>query len=810
MILQANPFVYLRLMPMELAQLIRTRRAPKPSAAETLDILFATNEVAPYSKSGGLADVAASLPKALNALGHRVSIITPLYPHLDPAALHLSRRLQPLQVPRLGKSRKKVDATIWEGRTEGGVRIFFIEQDEFFGQDGPLNADSDAQFQNFPARFAFFGRAIVEFALQYSVPVDVIHCNDWHTALAPVFRNQYYAEEMKKVACVLTIHNLAVQGRFPADAMDETGLPKKYFVPGALRQGEAINYLQAGIANADRVTTVSPTYAAQIQTPQAGFGLDEILRNAADKLTGILNGADYSVWSPDIDHFLKIHYDIERLNGKRQNKAAIQHQFGLPIRPTLPLLAYIGRLNPLKGIDLLLPALDKLLAGFQEERDSFQMVFLAEGDKKYAERVQKLAQKYPRNVAAHIGYSEELAHKFQAAADLLLVPSKFEPCGLTQLYAMKYGTLPIVHATGGLMDTVLDPTREDATGDGTALSTGFMFHEFTEDALRDTIERATTRYRHYRKWRPLIQNAMEQDFSWGSSAAQYIDVYNRALGKATPAPAQASTQDLAPEKSKDTKELAATAEAAPAAKKSAATKSRTEQAEEPAAKPAAAKKASTKTAAPKNATSEDAAPEKAAPNKAAARKTRAKENDAETSNVDKGAAKKSAATKTDAQKVDAQKSPAKKPRAKKADAKTADTAKADAEKADAEKADAAKPAAAKKTAAKAAAPKKAATKKTAPAQPDEEVAAPATARRTGATRRSKPADESQPAGEAKAARKPGRPKKTAADTEANAEQTSEDNAGAHKPSPPKKARARKTDKTDTPTDPAPPQKDDLD
>lgn len=749
MILQANHFVYLRLMTMELAQLIRTRRAPKPSAAETLDILFAANEVAPYSKSGGLADVAASLPKALNALGHRVSIITPLYPHLDPAALHLSRRLQPLQVPRLGKSRKKVDTTIWEGRTEGGVRIFFIEQNEFFTQNDPLQTDNDAQFQNHPERFAFFGRAIVEFALQYSVPVDVIHCNDWHTALAPVFRNQYYAEELKKVACVLTIHNLAVQGRFPAEAMEETGLPKKFFVPGELRQGEAINYLQAGIAHADRVTTVSPTYAAQIQTPEAGFGLDEILRNAAEKLTGILNGADYSVWSPDIDHFLKIHYDIERLNGKRQNKAAIQHQFGLPIRPTLPLLAYIGRLNPLKGIDILLPALEKLLAGFQEERDSFQMIFLAEGDKKYADRVQKLVQKFPRNVAAHIGYSEELAHKFQAAADLLLVPSRFEPCGLTQLYAMKYGTLPIVHATGGLMDTVLDPTRADATGDGTALSTGFMFEEFTEDALRETIERATTRYRHYRKWRPLIQNAMEQDFSWGSSATQYIDVYNRALGKSAPAAPTAPAEPAAP--------IAAAGEDAPAPK--AATK-------KPASKPAAPKKA----ASPKK-DAQATAPDETAATKSAAEKPAAKPKK---SVADKPAPKKSAADK-----------PA----------------------------------------------KKEASKKATPTASAVDDAPTDTPKRTGATRRTKAAPKAEPSESvetqppAEAPRKVGRPRKKSSDDAVSSEDPategksakdkSADKAGTDKPSAAKKTRTAaktgaRTRKTDKPTDPAPPQADDLD
>lgn len=515
---------------MELAQLIRTKHSEKPSAAETLDILFASSEVAPYSKTGGLADVAASLPKALSAMGHRVSIITPLYKHLDPEALHLSRRLQPLQVPRLGKMRKKVEATIWEGRTEGGVRIFFIEQDDFFADSDSLYGYGEDDIQTNPARFAFFSRAIVEFSLQYSVPVDILHCNDWHTALAPIFRDHYYSEEMKDTACVLTIHNLAFQGQFDGEAMSETGLPKKYYTKSELRLDDTINYLKGGIKHAAQITTVSPSYAAEIQIADNDFGLADSLEDASNKLTGILNGADYAVWSPTIDHYIDVQYDSDDLHGKRKNKSAVQAQFGLPDRPTLPMLAMVGRLSEQKGLELLLPALETLLDGFETERDSFQMIFLGEGEQKYVDEIERLVEKFPRNVAAHIGYSEELAHKFQAAADLLLIPSRFEPCGLTQLYAMKYGTLPLVHATGGLADTVMDPTR-DSSDDTAQGSTGFAFDTFDVDALRETIERATTRYRKHRQWRPIIQNAMERDFSWGNSAAQYVDIYNKALGR---------------------------------------------------------------------------------------------------------------------------------------------------------------------------------------------------------------------------------------------------------------------------------------
>lgn len=564
---------------MELAQLIRTKHSEKPSAAETLDILFASSEVAPYSKTGGLADVAASLPKALTAMGHRVSIITPLYKHLDPEALHLSRRLQPLQVPRLGKIRKKVEATIWEGRTDGGVRIFFVEQDDFFGQGDNLYGYGDGDLQTNPARFAFFSRAIIEFSMQYSVPVDVIHCNDWHTALAPIFRQHYYTKEMKDTACVLTIHNLAFQGRFDADAMSETGLPKKYYALSEMRLDDDINYLKGGIKYADQVTTVSPTYAAEIQTDDGGFGLGEVLRDASDKLTGILNGADYSVWSPAIDHYIDVQYDSDDLHGKRKNKAALQAHFGLPDRPTLPMLAMVGRLTEQKGLELLLPALETLLDGFEHERESFQVVFLGEGEAKYVDEIQRLIEKFPRHVAAHIGYSEELAHKFQAAADLLLIPSRFEPCGLTQLYAMRYGTLPIVHATGGLADTVIDPTRGEGPDDVIEGSTGFAFDSFDTDTLRKTIERATTRYRNHRKWRPVIQNAMESDFSWGHSAAQYIDIYKKALGR----PVEEKDSDKVDEKKKASTE-----------KKTAPKKSSKKSATKASAKSASAKKSDAK------------------------------------------------------------------------------------------------------------------------------------------------------------------------------------------------------------------------
>src|SRR5690554_2224572 len=481
---------------MDLSKLVRTRDTSPDRADRPLSIVFATSEVVPFSKTGGLADVAAALPKALAKRGHNVAVFTPLYKHLDPQAMRLARRLQPLEVPRRAKSQAKLNVTIWETRVEGGATVFFLENDEMFGRDG-LYGYEDNDFVDNADRFAFFSRAIVEFARQFSMPIDIIHCNDWHTGLAPVFLDYYYEKELESTATVLTLHNLAYQGRFDKAAFKATGLPKRFESQDELLDADdRLNYLKGALVHADAITTVSPTYADEIQTEKGGCGLHEILVKRTDDLTGILNGADYSIWGPKVDNFIPVRYSIEELNGKRRNKAELQHEFGLPIRPTLPTLAMVSRLTEQKGLDILIPALQKLFASFENEQQGFQLVVLGDGNNQYSAALLELAKKYPKRVAMHLGYSEELAHKIQAGADMLLIPSRFEPCGLTQIYAMRYGTLPIVHATGGLADTVID-ANADETG------SGFVFHEYTEEALIEAIQRASQMYRNYRKWRPL-------------------------------------------------------------------------------------------------------------------------------------------------------------------------------------------------------------------------------------------------------------------------------------------------------------------
>ncbi len=504
---------------MDLSRYITTTDTSKYAADERHNIVFAASEVAPFSKTGGLADVAASLPRALAQRGHNVAILTPLYGHLDPDQMRLSRRLRTLEVPRQSKNQAKVEATLWESRLEHGVRIFFIEADQYFGRQG-LYGDGEEQFDDNADRFAFFSRAIVEFIRDYSLPVDVMHCNDWHTALAPLYAEHYFADEFEETSSVLTIHNLAFQGKFDDAHFDDTGLPKKYASSAQILDNDGdLNFMKAGLMYADRITTVSPGYAEEIQVPEHGAGLHEILSERTDDLEGILNGVDYNVWSPDVDRHIEVQYDVDTLNGKRQNKADLQHRMDLPIRPTLPMVGVVSRLTKQKGIDVLMPTVRALLSDVTDDRDGFQLVVLGDGPKEFRDLVQQLADEFPQRVAFRAGYDEPLAHRIQAGSDILAVPSRYEPCGLTQIYALRYGTVPVVHATGGLTDTVSDLRDDPETG------TGFVFDELTEDALAGALERAAATYRNYRKWRPLMVRAMKRDFSWYASARRYEDLF---------------------------------------------------------------------------------------------------------------------------------------------------------------------------------------------------------------------------------------------------------------------------------------------
>ncbi|RAL23741.1 glycogen synthase GlgA [Lujinxingia litoralis] len=508
---------------MDLSRYIKTRDTDSQLGRRRLNVLFASSEVAPFSKTGGLADVAASLPQALARRGHNVSIVTPLYKHLDPKAMRLSRRLAPLEVPRKSKNQSKVEVTVWESRLDSGVRVFFIDAPQYFDRDGLYGYD-DQSFEDNAERFAFFSRAVVELALTSPMSIDIIHSNDWHTGLVPIYGKHYYAEEFANTRFVMTIHNLAFQGKFDATSFKATGLPRKYNASGELLDDEGqLNYLAGALRYADLITTVSPTYAREIQRKKNGFGLHELLQERKDDLEGVLNGADYGVWSPDVDRFIEVRYSVETLNGKRQNKAHLQHSLGLPVRPTLPLVGMVSRLTEQKGVDLLVPAIRSLLTELKDEREGFQVIILGDGPDKVVKELKQLEDQFPNRARIIAGYDEAMAHRIQASADMLLIPSRFEPCGLTQIYAMRYGTVPVVHATGGLADTVVDLRDDPENG------TGFVFTEHNADALAGAIERAGAAYRNYRKWRPLMIRAMGKDFSWRESAMRYEELFLDAL-----------------------------------------------------------------------------------------------------------------------------------------------------------------------------------------------------------------------------------------------------------------------------------------
>jgi starch synthase len=507
---------------MDVTNLVSSR-LEQPDDNDRMHLLFATPALAPYTAGdthNRLAEICAGLAGAVARQGHRVSVFTPLYPSVDPEDHQLSRRLRSLTVPRQGKSQQKADATIWEGRTHYGVRTFLLDQPRYFGKDDPTAGDNT----DVADRFAFFGRAIIEFCRTFSLPVDLLHLHDWYGALAPIYRDHYYEDELGDIGTVLSVHDLDEQGEFPGDSFALTGLPQSYNKKSELLHDDNVNYLKGGIRHADVLTTASPTYAEQIQKPEHGEGLHKIFQERSDDLTGITYGVDYGTWSPDVDTHIAVNYDVDNLNGKRRNKAELQHHFDLAIRPAVPLLGSVGPFDDRHGLNLMLPALEKWLHSQSKGRPSFQVLLCGTGEDAYEHRIRQLAKDYPEQVGAYIGDSLPMRHHMFAGCDAMLIPHAKEPCGLTQLCAMRYGTLPIAHSTGGLADTVID------VGDTTGAATGFLFDRYDTDAMLDRLKDAVDRYGNYRKWRPVMEQAMRQDHSWAATANKYLNVYAAALG----------------------------------------------------------------------------------------------------------------------------------------------------------------------------------------------------------------------------------------------------------------------------------------
>jgi starch synthase len=470
-----------------------------------MNILFAVSEIAPYSKTGGLADVAGALPKALAALGVNISVFTPRYGFIHAGEL----AFDDLAVP-FGDGVKT--ARVFRER-QNGVTLYFLDAPEYFARDNRVYGEwDDAE------RFAFYSRAALECARRLGTPPDVVHCNDWMSALIPVYLRTALAQDpfFKDTATVLSIHNLAFQGFFDGGKLAHFGLPSDlYFGHDGLEFSGAASALKGGVLAADALTTVSERYALEIQTPEYGFKMDALLRARRYDLTGILNGVDYDEWNPEKDPHIAARYSPFDLAGKRECKRDLLATYGLPVETDRPLLGVVSRINDQKGFDLLCAVSERIL------RAGASFVLLGAGDSRYEVFFQHLRDQAPDRVGVYFGLNESLAHKIEAGADIFLMPSAYEPCGLNQIYSLKYGTVPIVRATGGLDDTIQDFDRLTRTGNG------FKFHAYRADKFLEKIYEALILYPDRDIWETLMRNGMQADYSWTRSAHRYLDCYRR-------------------------------------------------------------------------------------------------------------------------------------------------------------------------------------------------------------------------------------------------------------------------------------------
>jgi starch synthase len=471
-------------------------------------ILFVTSEAHPLIKTGGLADVSGSLPKALAELGVDVRIIMPKY-----QAIKTAEKIYYKSTVQVANA----DANILETRLPGtDVVVWLVDCPEFFNFPGnPYVDEKGNAWANSAERFALFCRIAVEVAMNRGYldwTPGIIHCNDWQSGLVPALLSL----ESDRPATVFTIHNMAYQGLFPKATHASLNLPGQLWNPNGIEFNGMLSFLKGGLAYSDRITTVSPTYAREIQTADFGYGLEGLLSHRNDVLTGIINGIDAEQWNPETDPNISGHFDFSTLNKKLFNKAALQNKYALPVDNNIPVFALISRLVEQKGIDLVLECLPEMLTM------PLQFVLLGAGNKSFEQQLNKLAKAYPDKMAITIGYDEGLAHLIEAGADIFLMPSRFEPCGLNQQYSQRYGTVPIVTRTGGLADTVVD-TQPETLSNNTA--TGFVFNEATSGTLMEAIKRALIVYSQPESWKQLQACGMQKDYSWHKSAKEYMALY---------------------------------------------------------------------------------------------------------------------------------------------------------------------------------------------------------------------------------------------------------------------------------------------
>ena len=477
-------------------------------------ILLASSEVHPYSKTGGLADMVGSLAKTLARGGHRVGVITPLYAGIRERFQELRQLDLPLEFP-LGT--RRIRGETWCLESIEGQTIYFVDQPAFYQRTDLYQAEG-LDYPDNAERFIFFAKAAAHLALRLDWQPEVLHLHDWQAGPAALLiqhQRRLTGQGATPGVC-LTIHNLAYQGLFPSAQYSLLNLPRDYFTPAGVEFYGQLSCLKAGIVYADVITTVSPRYAREITTPEMGCGLDGLLRQRNSSLLGILNGVDYEEWNTINDPYIKYPYSPEDLSGKAANKLELQKEFGLPVDARLPLFGSIGRLAEQKGVEIMLGALEEML------RTRMQFVAVGSGAPAFQRAYLDLARRYPSQAAVRIGFNEGLSHRIEAGCDFFLMPSRFEPCGLNQMYGLRYGTIPIVRTTGGLDDTVID-AREDA-----AMANGIKFGEYSATALAKGIRKALALFEEPEALKHLCLNAMAADFSWNRTVEQYLQVYRRA------------------------------------------------------------------------------------------------------------------------------------------------------------------------------------------------------------------------------------------------------------------------------------------
>ncbi|MGA3115641.1 MAG: glycogen synthase GlgA [Syntrophobacteraceae bacterium] len=482
-----------------------------------MQVLFCASEAAPYAKSGGLADVAGSLPESLHKLGCDVRIFMPLYRCVRDTAPALDPLAQGILIP---VGTRDYHVHLWESRTESGIPIYFLEKDEFYDRSYLYGSPVRGDYEDNAERFIVFSLAVRQLCAAIDWYPSILHLHDWQTGLVAAYfqMNWRYDSRFGRSGIVFTIHNIAYQGVFPAGFFNLTNLPPSAWSFDGIEFWGNCNFLKSGLVYSDFITTVSPRYASEITTKDFGFGLDGVLKEREDSFRGILNGIDTNIWDPQTDPSLPCNYSADDLDGKKVCKEALYKRMGLTAKSCdLPLLGMISRLAAQKGFDLLeeiLPDLMKL---------PVNLIILGTGEAAIETNLRNMAKLYPNRLKLTNNYDEKMAHLIEAGADIFLMPSRYEPCGLNQMYSLRYGTIPVVHATGGLEDSVTDVLEYPDSG------TGFKFYKYEPKAFLETISSALELLKDTQKWVEIQKRAMAQDFSWDRPARQYVEVYEKVL-----------------------------------------------------------------------------------------------------------------------------------------------------------------------------------------------------------------------------------------------------------------------------------------